>query len=146
MDIFCIMKKLSALFMALMCFQLAWAQNLQVGPGVVNKYAAVKQFISQCTLIGDSIELKQFARGQKILIAQMKGATIDTTDSPAFGNLVSTGNAGKIEINEVDTVIQDTLVLRFQTLINYEPNNKVQIVSIPTSPRITTIGAITAKP
>lgn len=140
------MKKLSALVIAFLCCHLAWSQNLQVGPGVVNKYAAVKQFIGQCSLLGDSLELKQFVRGEKILIAQMKGAIIDTTDSPAFGNLISTGNAGKIEINEVDTVIQDTLVLRFQTLINYETNNMVQIVSIPTAPRITTVGVVRAKP
>lgn len=72
------------------------------------------------------------AVGDSVLIIQMKGASFNTTNTAAFGNLNAVNAAGRSEINIICEIQAGELVME-RTLANtYNPSGAVQIVRIPT--------------
>lgn len=114
------------------------AQTPEIG-GQVNHYAKVVKILSSCALICDSTAA--FKPLDKILIIQMKGAEIDTTESINYGTLNSFNQAGTFELSSVSYVNGDTIFLKNQTTKSYNVNHSVQIVGFPnrTSVKINTL-------
>ncbi len=98
--------------------------------GVINHYAAVTKVCSDGILGVD--DATGFAVGDKIIIIQMQGATIDQSENTAFGDVTALNNAGKYEYNEVGTINGKNIVPKFQLLNTYNANGgSVQIVRVP---------------
>mgnify|MGYP001593607116 FL=1 len=80
--------------------------------GVINQYAKVLE-INACegklTLSGSA---SQFAEGDPVVLIQMKGATINASNSGNFGNIEDLGGAGVFERNEVKNVSGSQLWLK----------------------------------
>jgi hypothetical protein len=123
--------------------------------GVINSYARVTA-ITGNTLTFDNISLSAnatsladaFGLGKRILIIQMKGATINTSNSSSFGSLTSINNAGNYEIALVTNLIEgspNTLIVANLSR-NYTVGGSVQIVSFPQYTNITLNGTVTAIP
>ena len=74
----------------------------------------------------------------KVMLIQMKGASINTTNSSSFGNITSFNNAGNYELASICAIVDDTVFFVFTHLNNYDVNGKVQLVKIPqyTSARV----------
>ena len=99
--------------------------------GVINKYAAVTAINnSTFSFTVESGKGALFPTCNKVLIIQMKGATINETESASFGNVSSIGNAGNYEIRTVSSVTGD--VVTFSGLTNtYNVSGKVQLIPVP---------------
>ncbi|MGE0101036.1 MAG: DUF11 domain-containing protein [Blastocatellales bacterium] len=72
--------------------------------------------------------------GDVLLIIQMSGATIDTSDTPNFGMVTALNNAGRYEFVTVNSVKADTVKinppcggLRY----SYTASEKVQVIRVP---------------
>lgn len=97
--------------------------------GIVNNYASVIEIQENCTIICDSTN--GFNANDRLLIIQMKGASIDTVNNENYGTVTNFGNAGIYEIASIQTVVGDTIFLRHELIQNYDVENLVQVVGIP---------------
>src|SRR6476661_5929205 len=89
------------LFVILLKAEPLHAQNIS---GVVNSYykvTAINAATSTLTLSSTA----GLAPGMKVVIMQMKGATIDITNTANFGNITGINNAGNYEVNTICSVV-----------------------------------------
>lgn len=97
--------------------------------GIINDYTPASGVTcSNSILVADAAP---FGPGDKVLIVQMKGASIDLTNTASFGNISDYGNAGRYEINEVASVSTGELFLTYSIENSYDFDNYVQVVRIP---------------
>lgn len=114
--------------------------------GVVNRYTPVVDFdycLSRVTVEDASI----VAPGDRVLIIQMKGLTIDrsqpgtATDPVAFGTVLAENNAGLYEFSEVLSISGNVVTLAYQLLNAYTPADGVQMIYVPQYPGDVTVDA-----
>src|SRR5580692_3725352 len=94
--------------------------------GVVNAYykiTAVNTGTSTLTL-SNTVGLSP---GTKVLIIQMKGATIDSSNTATFGNVTSINDAGNYEFNYICSISGNDVLLQLQLLKNYDPTKEAQM-------------------
>ena len=98
--------------------------------GVVNTYYSVTEVIpaKACLRLNTTSGLSY---NDKVMIIQMKGASINTSNSVSFGDTTSLNNAGNYEIATVCNTNVDSLFLVYTLLNNYTVSGKVQVVKIP---------------
>ncbi|HVX90757.1 MAG TPA: hypothetical protein VHC20_03965, partial [Candidatus Paceibacterota bacterium] len=112
--------------------------------GVINRYTPVV-LIDKCNA---SVVVRNsfgFAAGDKVLIIQMKGASIDLTDHSGFGDITAYNNAGNYELATVDEVNGFTLVLHNKLAREYDVSGLVQVIRVPQYTNVTVTGTLTAK-
>lgn len=98
---------------------------------IINDYAAVSDF-DMCWnhLVLD--DASAFNAGDTVLMIQMKGAVIDSSNTPSFGQISSYGDAGNYEMNIIRSKSGNTVTLEYLTQRNYDfQNGKVQLVRVP---------------
>jgi hypothetical protein len=107
----------------------SFSQNIS---GVVNVYSKVLAVDTEKGLL-KLANVSGFGQyvGNKVMVIQMKGATIDETNSSNFGNISAINDAGNYEINKVCGFLSDTMVLERKLGKTYDPAGYVQIVIIP---------------
>jgi len=114
---------------------------------VVNDYSAVVADVTHGTStiavngIADltAHNTRPFAKGDLILIIQMAGATIDTTETvaasgiPAYGTVTALGNAGNYELASVYSVNTTTNLITVACPLtnDYNVDGKTQVVRVP---------------
>lgn len=97
--------------------------------GVINQYTAASGITcSNSILVSDA---GSFSPGDKVLIVQMKGATIDLSNTASFGNITDYGQVGKYEMNEVSSIATGELFLTYTIENTYAFDSYVQVVRIP---------------
>lgn len=111
--------------------------------GVINVYAKVLA-IDSCENTLFVQTAKGFAEGDRILIIQMKGATIDTTDSPNFGTILEYGFSGSYEIARIKTIKGLFFTLESRMVSPFDVKGAVQIVRIPQFTNVNITGKVTA--
>jgi gliding motility-associated-like protein len=117
-----------------------FAQNIS---GVVNSYVAVSAVtVNSATLTA----IGPFQVGDKVLIIQMKGATITTTNTVAFGTITALGNAGNFEFATISSITGNTVTFSSNLCKTYTPSGKVQLVKVPVYTNATIVGTVTAQP
>jgi len=67
----------------------------------------------------------------RVMIVQMKGATVNTTNTNSFGSVSSLNEAGNYELATVCDVRNDSVFLLQQLLNVYTVQHKVQLIKIP---------------
>ena len=73
-----------------------------------------------------------FNPGDTVLMIQMKGAAIDSTNTSAFGSVTDYKNAGNYEFNYVKTKSGNIIELKNNLTRNYDiPDGKVQLIRVP---------------
>ena len=95
--------------------------------GVVNSYYAVTEIIpaKACVRLSTTTGL---SADQRVLLIQMKGAAISTTNNASFGDTTSTNEAGYYETATVCAIRGDS-VFFYQSLLNsYTVSGKLQLV------------------
>ncbi|MBS1911887.1 MAG: hypothetical protein JST22_07865 [Bacteroidetes bacterium] len=132
--------------LAVLCLLASMAARAQTNiSGVINRYTAAT-FIDKCNA---SIAVRNpfgFAAGDKVLIIQMKGASIDLVDHSGFGDITAYNNAGNYELATVDEVNGFTLVLHNKLAREYDVSGLVQVIRVPQYTDVTVTGTLTAKP
>lgn len=111
--------------------------------GVVNIYAPV--LTVTCNTISVQSSAGFFAN-DRVLIIQMQGAIIDTTQTSSFGNIISIGNAGNYEFATVSVVNGNDISLKRSLKRNYDVAGKVQLIKVPHYTDATVTGAVTCQP
>jgi len=127
-------------FSLVICEQRAYSQNIS---GIVNSYVAVSAVtVNSATVTA----IGPFQVGDKVLIIQMKGATITTTNTSAFGTITSLANAGNFEFAVIASIIGNTVTFASNLCKSYTPSGKVQLVRVPVYSNVTVAGIVTAQP
>lgn len=95
--------------------------------GVVNTYHSIIDIIPAraCVRVDNTTGL---GYGNMVVIAQMKGASIVTTNTATFGDTISTNNAGNYEIATICAVIGDSVFFFHDLKNTYTVADKVQLV------------------
>ncbi len=100
-------------------------------PEIINNYTEVLLFDAcnnTITVANDSA----FKVGDTVLLIQMKGAVIDTTNSASFGTILDYKSAGNYEFNYISQKSDNVLTFKNKLTKTYEiPNGVVQLVSVP---------------
>jgi len=95
--------------------------------GVVNSYYKVVEIIpaKSCVRLNSVVGLASL---QKVLLIQMKGASVITTNTSSFGDTTSLNNAGNYEVGLICTIHGDSVFMFHNLLNNYTVADKVQLI------------------
>ncbi len=100
-------------------------------PEVVNKYTEVLVF-DICTNSITVADASKFKIGDTVLMIQMKGAIIDTSNTSSFGTILNYGNAGNYEFNYLSNKSGNVLTFKNRLTKTYDiPEGIVQLVRVP---------------
>lgn len=112
----------------------------------INSYTAVTAFDAcENKFIGD--QAYNFNVGDTVLIIQMKGAVVDSSNTNAFGNVTDYKNAGNYEFNYVKTVSGDTIGLKNNLTRKYDIlQGSVQLVRVPSFQSLVTFDSYSCFP
>lgn len=132
------MRKIFLLF--LLTFTVLLAQSQNIG-GVINSYASVSAINFNVLTVNTT---SGFAVGDKILIIRMKGATIDQTNSPAYGDTISMNEAGKYTFSYIIALTNNTMTLSPFCDI-FGSADFLQVVTVPIYPNPTITSTLTCQ-
>jgi len=116
--------------------------------GVINQYYKATAIINYGTYNSSSYSgvtlenITGLSVGDKVMIIQMKGATITTTNNSTFGNISSLGNAGKYEFSTICGFLNNTVVLSNHLLNSYDVS-MIQVIRVPVYTNAEVTGTLT---
>ena len=115
--------------------------------GIVNSYAAVSSISSQnCSTILGVDNTVGFLPGDTVIVMQMKGAMIDTSNTPSFGDIINLNGAGHYEYGIINNVTGNQISLSNALDSTFDVNGSVQIIRVANYANIVvTGGPLTAK-
>jgi hypothetical protein len=130
------------LFPALLSFLLSSAQNIS---GVVNSYYRVIEVVpaKTCVRLNTTAGLSY---GDRAMLIQMKGATINTNNTSVFGDTLSLNNAGNYEMQTICNIIGDSVFFVYTILNQYTVADKVQLVRVPQYANAMVVDTLKAAP
>lgn len=117
--------------------------------GVINSYHKATAIINNGTYntysySGITLQsISGLSTGDRVLIVQMKGATINSTNGSSFGNITDIDNAGKYEFSSICGFLNNTIVLSNHLLNSYDVAN-VQVIRVPVYTNVTISGTLLA--
>src|SRR6185436_15834895 len=98
---------------------------------IINDYTPVLS-LDPCKNIINVGNASAFNIGDTVLLIQMKGAVIDSTNTSAFGTITNYKNAGNYEFNYVKAKNGNSIELLNKIERQYDlPDGKVQLISVP---------------
>lgn len=99
--------------------------------GTINIYRKVNYIdVTKTKLQGPGLPAG-FSVGDRVLVMQMKGATINTTNTSSYGTVTAMNNAGYYEYNNVQGITGDTIFLSGPLCRDYNPADSVQLIRVP---------------
>ncbi len=123
------MKTFYPVFLAVLLLTGPWVIGQTNISGIVNDYTAVSAI--DCDNILTVTDASAFAAGDKVMLVQMQGATIDLSNTSSFGTITDYGSAGQYEINEVSSSGPGAVGLLYALENTYDFSAAVQLVRIP---------------
>lgn len=98
---------------------------------VINKYTEALS-LDRCKNILKVSNASEFFVGDTVLIIQMKGAIVDSTNTSAFGTITDYRNAGNYEFNYIKSKTGNDIELLNAVTRQYDfADGKVQLVRVP---------------
>lgn len=94
---------------------------------IINDYAAVSS-ISGTTINVDST--LGFSSGDMGLLIQMKGSTVDRTDTALHGDISSYGAAGRFEFVDISSVAAGSVTLASAPTVPFDATGVVQLIRV----------------
>lgn len=96
------LKKRAGLFLISVLFFCSNNTSLaQAIGGIINSYAAVTNIAGSNITVGSTTG---FSIGDKVMVIQMKGASVNTANNPTFGSITSMGGAGTYEFLRITNI------------------------------------------
>lgn len=129
-------KKLLQVFSFVTLIALPYSSVAQNISGIINTYTAVT------AITGTTISVTSaagFSVGGKVLVIQMKGATITQANNNSYGNIVAYNNAGNYEYATVTAVNGNNISIQSPLCRQYTIADLVQLITVPqyTNPTVT---------
>jgi PKD repeat protein len=117
------------LIACLLLFQLQGFSQTNIS-GIINDYAVVSalDFCASTLTVNDATA---FSAGDAILIIQMKGATINQSNSASFGNITGWGSAGLFERSTIASINNNVISLSTWLVNDYDLNFPLQLIRVP---------------
>ena len=115
---------LAAVFLALP----AGAQTT-ISAGMINQYAKVTGINTTKDRL--RVTAGVFAAKDRVLVIQMKGASVNTTNTVSYGTITALNGAGNYEFANVEAVSNDTVILDLPLCGDFNPDDSVQLVRVP---------------
>ncbi|MEO8770789.1 MAG: LamG-like jellyroll fold domain-containing protein [Ferruginibacter sp.] len=98
---------------------------------IINDYTPVLAF-NPCDNSLNVQDASQFNAGDTVLLIQMKGAQIDSTNTTSFGTVTNYKNAGNYEFNFVLSKTGNIIKLKNKLTRQYDiPVGRVQLIRVP---------------
>ena len=114
-----------------------------VPPIIINDYAQVLNY-NICTNAITVDDATAYKIGDTVLLIQMKGAVIDTSNTSAFGTVLDYKNAGNYEFNYISQKSGNILKFKNYLTRSYDiANGAVQLVRVPYYDTAFFIGGLT---
>lgn len=113
--------------------------------GIVNKHTAVLG-IDSCNRTLAVKSGRGFKADDWVLIIQMKGATVTTTDDASFGQIVSYRDAGNYELARVRYTYNESITLNDDLINHYDLTGLVQLVRVASYTNAVVKDTVTAPP
>ncbi len=131
------------LFFSFYCFFYNVSAQTTNVSGIINSYASVTSLGTQSTNVTTT---SGFAVGDKVLLIQMKGASIDTTNTSNFGTITSYNDAGNYEMLVISAITSTTITFTNPILRTYNTTGLLQLVKVPVYNNVNVIGLLTCTP
>jgi PKD repeat protein len=129
-------------FLLLLLSITAFAQDATFS-GIINTYHPVAN-IDECA-VGITIDdASLLSAGQKVLIIQMQGASINESNNAGFGDISSIGSCGLFELAIIANISGNEVFLENTLIHSYDTNGKVQLISIPDAENATVSSSLSA--
>lgn len=113
---------------------------------IINEYAEVTNWNPCDNILGIS-DASKFNVGDTVLIIQMKGATVDSSNTNLFGDIGNLNNAGNYEYNTIAKINGNQVALRYNLEKRYDvPFGFVQLVRVPSYQDVTFNETLSCKP
>jgi PKD repeat protein len=139
------MNQKSIILCLILAFSIGIPSYAQPISGIINAYARVTS-VDTCDMRFAVSDTTGFKKGMRVLIIQMNGATINGSNTSAFGSIESLNSVGKYEINIIDNIQNKNVFLHFYLKNQYDTDAIVQIVSFPTYTDAVVTDTLRAKP
>ena len=111
--------------------------------GTINAYAEVTH-IDYCNSSLSVDDAAVFSPGDRVLLIQMQGAILQSSNNASFGSILDIQSAGWCEWNSVRAVNQQIIVLENAILNTYQPGLGLQLVRVPRLSSATVTQGLTA--
>jgi gliding motility-associated-like protein len=98
--------------------------------GVINNYAQVLS-LDTCMNSATVDSTTGFKAGSELMIIQMQGATIDSSNTSSFGSIKNYNGAGNYEFLTVDSVSGKTIYFKNKPSRTYSASGNVQLITYP---------------
>jgi gliding motility-associated-like protein len=113
---------------------------------IINDYTPVLAF-NPCDNKLTVEDGTKYNAGDTVLLIQMKGAVIDSSNTAAFGNIADYKSAGNYEFNYVKSRVGNIVELKNKLTRSYEiPAGKVQLIRVPYYQSVTIVNTLTCLP
>ncbi|HNR19143.1 MAG TPA: T9SS type A sorting domain-containing protein [Bacteroidia bacterium] len=120
------MKKIIAfIFLGILVQKSVYPQAIS---GIINSYTNVTSVAGNTITVGSTAG---FTTCQRVLIIQMKGASINTTNTSSYGNITAYNSAGNFEFGIIATIVGTTVTLTSPLTLTFDVTQNVQLVSVP---------------
>jgi gliding motility-associated-like protein len=122
-----------------------YAQTTTVS-GIINNYAGVTSIVSQdCSTVLGIDNSSGFRQGDTVIIIQMKGAVVDTSNTAAFGNVINLNGAGHYEFGFISSISGNLVYLSNALGSTFDVNGSIQMIRVANYTNITVTAPLTAK-
>ena len=119
---------------------------IQVSSTIINDYTPILALDICKNIIGVEDGIK-YNVGDTVLMIQMKGAIIDSSNTASFGNITDYKSAGNYEFNYVKSRNGNAIELKNKIIRPYEiPTGKVQLIRVPYFTNYTVNDTLTCLP
>lgn len=151
-------------------------QGNSIWNGILGGSAAINASVTNCNVVTDSCSIvagigniinsytpvidfypcenkivvedpSEFNIGDTVLMIQMKGAVIDSTNTISFGTITDYGNSGNYEFNYIKSITGNIIELKNILTRQYSvPDGKVQLIRVPYYQNATITSTLTCLP
>ncbi len=133
--------------LTVLCFSIVFSTFSQTNiSGVINDYTEV----TAVNVGSNSIMVSattNFSVGDKVLLIQMQGASIDESQASTYGNILDYGSAGNYEFQEICSINANTIYFEYTLINSYEASGKVQMITVPSySDALISVADLSAQP
>ncbi len=114
--------------------------------GIINNYTPVLNFL-QCENKIVLEDATAFNMNDTVMLIQMKGAVIDSSNTASFGTITDYKNSGNYEINYVKSKSGNEIELKNIITRQYDiPTGKVQLIRVPYYQNVNITSSLTCLP
>lgn len=137
----------TAFFYFVAVFILALGASAQSITGIINVYTPVLEInTTTCRPFIVVQNSKGFTTGDKVLIIQMQGASVNLTNTSEYGKIIDYTTCGNHEFARISGITNNTIYLQRQLLNGYTISGKVQLVRVPEYDNVTITDSIICPP